>query len=328
MSYPLTTRRMRLSPHIRQLTQDVTLSYKQAIQPLFVVEGIDEKQPIPGIPGTYRDTPETLLRQIESDLEAGVTKFILFGVGQHKAEHDFDYGFHQQQITAIKHRFGSDLWLAVDVCLCSSTDHGHCGILSAARDHVQNDASCQALAAQALAFAQSGADCIAPSDMMDGRIAAIRSALNDNDLSRVSILSYAVKYASHFYGPFRVACDSKPGQADVKLKDRKTYQMDFRRRDEAVLMAQRDEMEGADMLMVKPATHYLDVIQNVKAVTHLPLAAYYVSGEHALVECAAEKGLISSAKDGHLEALTAIKRAGADIMITYAARYMKDWLAV
>ena len=316
-----------MSPQVRELTQDVDLSHKQAIQPLFAVQGIKEREIIPGIPGTYRDTPESLLKQVESDLKAGVNKFILFGVGEHKHEHNFDYSFHQAQIAALKQRFGSDVWLATDVCMCSSTSHGHCGILNEARDHVINTESTKVIAEQALAFARAGADCVAPSDMMDSRIAAIRNILDDNDLSHISIMSYAVKYASHFYGPFRVACDSKPGQADVKLKDRKTYQMDFRRRDEAVLMAQRDEMEGADMLMVKPATHYLDVIQSVKAATHLPLAAYYVSGEHALVECAAEKGLISSAKDGHLEALTAIKRAGADIMITYAARYLRDWIS-
>lgn len=326
MTHLLNQRRYRDNDHMRVLSRSVHLDHTQMIQPLFVVDGIKEREPIPGISGTYRDTPETLLTQIESDIQEGITKFLLFGVGTHKHCDTFDHSFTCDQIKAIKEKFGDQIWLGVDVCLCSSTNSGHCGVLNEHGDHVLNTPSVEALAEQALAFAKAGAECVAPSDMMDGRIGAMRSILDDHGYERTVLMSYAAKFASSFYGPFRVACDSAPDKT-VKLKDRKTYQMDPRNPRDALACVDRDLAEGADIIMIKPATHYLDIIQRVADTSQTPVAAYYVSGEHALVEAAAEKGLIASARAGHVEAWYALRRAGTDIIITYAARHAKEWLS-
>lgn len=321
---PLGNRRLRQSNHIRELVREVLVDYRQMIQPLFVVEEIAVKESIPGIPGTYRDTPTSLLEQVAADLKNGVTKFILFGVPKNKKTADFDTSFTVSQIKALKEKFGDQIWLAVDVCLCASTLHGHCGILNDCGDHVLNPDSTHALAEVAAAYAKAGADCVAPSDMMDGRIAAIRSALDDAELDQVMIMSYSAKFASNFYGPFRVACDSAPDKT-IKLTDRKTYQLDYARPQDGYLCSIRDWEEGADILMVKPVVNYLDIMYRLTQDIPLPFAAYHVSGEHASIEASAEKGLIDPAK-GHVEVWHAIKRAGASIIITYAARYAKDWL--
>ncbi len=319
-------RRLRQNPHVRDLTRQVTVSHKELIQALFVVEGITEKESIPGIPGTFRDTPDSLLHQIEADLEAGVTKFILFGVPgpTFKDNHNFNFDFTANQIETIKKRFGDDLWLSVDVCLCASTTHGHCGVLNDAGDHVINPETVESLAKMGLAYAQAGADCVAPSDMMDGRVSAIRQALDENSLGRTMIMSYSAKFSSRFYGPFRVACDSAP-DATIKLTDRATYQLDYTRPQDALLCSWRDYEEGADILMVKPVVHYLDILKTLTDEIPAPFAVYYVSGEHACVEASAEKGLIDAAQ-GHVEAWHAMKRAGANMIITYGARYGKKWL--
>ncbi len=321
----LTLRRLRLNQHIRELSADIHIDYKSMIQPLFVVEGIDEKESIPGIPGTYRDTIETVIEQIRADINAGITKFILFGVGEARACKDFNHGFTAKAIETIKKEFGNEIWLAVDICLCASTEHGHCGILNDCGDHVMNDPSIEALADEALTFAKAGADCVAPSDMMDGRVGAIREKLDAHGFQKVVLMSYSAKFASKFYGPFRIACDSSPDKG-VQLKDRKTYQADVFNHKNALACVERDIQEGADIVMVKPAIHYLDIIREISETTTTPVACYYVSGEHALVEAAAEKGLIE-AKDGHIESWAALSRAGADIIITYAARYAKEWLS-
>ena len=323
---PLGNRRLRQNEHVRELTRQVRVHPEELIQGLFVVEGITEKEEIPGIPGTYRDTPQTLLEQIESDIKAGVTKFLLFGVPAPESKHscEFDHSFTAGQIKAIKDKFGDDIWLAIDVCLCSSTQSGHCGVLNDMGDHVLNPESTQALAEMALEFAQAGADCIAPSDMMDGRIRAIRQILDDNGFDQTMIMSYSAKFASKFYGPFRVACDSAPDKA-VKLKDRTSYQLDYCRPQDAITCSWRDYDEGADILMVKPIIHYLDILKTLTDQIPAPFAVYYVSGEHACIEAAAEKGLIDAAQ-GHVEAWHAIKRAGGSMIITYAARYGKEWL--
>jgi porphobilinogen synthase len=272
----------------------------------------------------HRETDETLLRQIESDLEAGVHKFLLFGVPGDKRERGFSPDATAGAVAAIKRRFGHDLWLSVDVCLCSSTTHGHCGILSAEGDHVENDASVAALAQAAVAYARAGADCVAPSDMMDGRVRAIREALDADGWERTLLLSYAAKFHSKFYGPFRAAADSAP-KGELKIRDRATYQIDPGNPRDALRSAQRDADEGADLLMVKPGLPYLDVLAELSRAIQRPWFVYEVSGEYAAIELMAEKGLIS-APAAHLEAWTALTRAGASAIISYGARSARRWL--
>jgi len=324
---PISQRRQRANTHIRELTAEVQVSHRQMIQPLFVAENLQERAAVPGIPGTYRDISSSLLRQVESDLKSGARKFLLFASPAAKATHKFDHTFLCAQIAALKKQFGDDIWLAADVCLCASTTHGHCGILNDVMDHVLNPDSTAALVKMAVVCAEAGADCIAPSDMMDGRIAAVRAALDDAGQDRTAIMSYSAKFASAFYGPFRIAQDSAPSKNNKKLKlqDRKTYQMDFRRADDALACSWRDADEGADILMVKPALHYLDILKTLSDTISLPVAAYYVSGEHAMVEAAAEQGLID-ARAAHIENWYAMRRAGARMIITYAARYAGEWL--
>ncbi len=325
LAQPLTLRRLRQDAHIRQLTQRVHLSPKQMIQPLFAVAGIAEKEPIKGLTGTYRDTETTLLNQIESDLNNGISKFLMFAVPNKKSTDHFNYDFAVKQIDAVKQRFGKDVWLATDVCLCSSTEHGHCGILNEAQDAVLNGPSTIVLAEQALAFAQAGADCIAPSDMMDGRIAAIREALNAHDLEHVLIMSYSAKFHSKFYGPFRAAANSSPSKGQAKIKDRASYQIDPGNFNDAFRSSSRDAAEGADILMVKPGLPYLDVLARLSDAIDLPWAVYQVSGEYAAIECAAQNDLIARIP-AHIELWTSYKRAGADMIITYGARYAQEWL--
>jgi len=302
----------------------VNLEVSKLIQPLFVVEGIQEREIIPGLTGVYRDTPASLLKQVEQDLKKGVKSFLLFGVPAQKTESGFNYDFTSHQLEALKKQFGRDLFLSVDVCLCSYTSHGHCGILNDSMDHVMNAESVDALAKAALAYAQAGADCVAPSDMMDHRIRAIRETLDENQLHETLIMSYSAKFHSGFYGPFRVAADSAPKGA-LKLKDRGTYQIDPANPADAYRSSVRDMEEGADILMVKPGLPYLDVISNLTAQIPLPWAVYEVSGEFAAIELMAEKGLID-ARRAHLESWTAFFRAGAQMVITYGARSAKEWI--
>jgi porphobilinogen synthase len=322
--YPLTLRRLRQDEHVRALTRTVHLHLDQLIQPCFVAEGGSRPEPVPGLTGVMQETPDSLLRQVESDLKAGVRAFLLFGVPRARAERAIDWSFTAGQVRALKQRFGKDIWLATDVCLCSSTPHGHCGVLSAEGDHVDNDASVQELAAAALAYAQAGADCVAPSDMMDGRIAAIRDTLDEHGLERTVLMSYAVKFHSTLYGPFRAAADSAP-KGDVKLKDRASYQIDPARPSDAWLCAERDVAEGADILMVKPGLPYLDVLRELSREFRQPWAVYHVSGEFAALEALAQQGLAPRAAL-HREIMTAFRRAGASMIITYGARFARDWL--
>jgi porphobilinogen synthase len=324
MAWNLTHRRLRQSPHVRELAREHRVAVEQLIQPLFVVEGLKAPEAIPGLTGTMRDTPDSLLRQIERDLEAGVRKFLLFGVPGAKRERDFDPSFTANQIAAVKKRFGQDAFLAVDVCLCSSTSHGQCGILSPEGDHVLNDATVGELAKAGAAYAAAGADCVAPSDMMDGRVAAIRAALDEKGLERTLLMSYSAKFHSRFYGPFRVAADSAP-KGEVKLKDRATYQIDPGRPSDALLSSLRDAEEGADILMVKPGLPYLDVLAELAREIPLPWAVYEVSGEFAAIELMAREGLVDGPR-AHVESWTAFVRAGASMIITYGARRAHEWL--
>jgi porphobilinogen synthase len=273
-----------------------------------------------------QETPDSLLRQVEADLRAGVHAFLLFGVPRARAERRIDWSFTAGQVRALKQRFGKDIWLATDVCLCSATPHGHCGVLNAEGDHVDNDASVQELAAAALAYAQAGADCVAPSDMMDGRVAAIRHALDHNGLERTILMSYSVKFHSNLYGPFRVAADSAP-KSQSGLRDRASYQLDPARPADAWLCAERDVAEGADILMVKPGLPYLDLLRELTREFAQPWAVYHTSGEFAALEALAAQGLAARAAL-HREILTAFKRAGANMIITYGARHARELLGL
>lgn len=311
-------RRLRRTAALRDLVADTWVRSEQLIMPHFVLPAARGEEAIASMPGLARLGIENLVRAVESDRRLGIRAVLLFGVppeGAKDAEgsgaHDAD-GAVPQAVRALKRAMGADVVVLTDVCLCAYTDHGHCGVL--VDGEVANDRSLGTLADMALAHADAGADLVAPSDMMDGRVAAIRDALDRNGHESVGILSYAVKYASAYYGPFRDAADSAPHHGD-----RRGYQMDMRNAVEAVREARLDEAEGADMLMVKPALAYLDVIRRVREASTLPLAAYNVSGEYSAVKAAAQRGWLDEAAVVR-ENLHAIVRAGADVVITYHAR--------
>lgn len=314
----LTLRRTRVNRHLAALSREFRPHREQLIQPLFVVDGLRQREPVPGLENVYRDTADSLASQVDADLASGIDKFLLFGVPGEKRDRDFDYGFTAMQIASLKRRFGTDIWLATDVCLCSYTRHGHCGLLNETGDAVDNAASVEELARAAAAFAQAGSDCVAPSDMMDGRVAAIRAALDEQGDEAVAIMSYSAKFASSFYGPFRTAADSAPAPG-VRLADRCSYQLDPARRDDALRCAERDRNEGADILMLKPGLPYLDLLPELVRRNPLPWAIYQTSGEQAGLDAAAVQGLLD-AERAQLETWTACLRAGARMIISYAAR--------
>lgn len=320
--YGLTLRRLRQDPFIRELARDVRVSASQLIQPHFVVEGLKTREAVPGLTGVHCETQDSLLKQVEQDLEQGANKILLFGVPGEKRDKDFSFEFTGKQIEALRQRFGDDLWIAVDVCLCSFTTHGHCGVLTREQDHVVNDATVGELARAALRYAQAGANCVAPSDMMDGRVAAIRQQLDNGGCERTLILSYSAKFHSRFYGPFREAADSAPRGG---MKDRATYQIDPSRAHDARLSSLRDAEEGADILMVKPGLPYLDILKELAAEIPRPWAVYEVSGEFAAIDALAAQQLISG-PEAHVECWTAFVRAGASMIITYGARSAARWL--
>ncbi len=321
--YPFNQRRLRAGEAIRELTADVRLSVRQFIQPVFVEEGISEPRLVEGLTGVQVDNIDTILTTIEKDLNAGVNKFLIFPVPVLRSSESFDFSFAIRVFETIRTVFGNKVWLAADLCLCSYTSHGHCGILNQEGTKLLNDPTVGILANYALELAKAGADCIAPSDMMDGRIAAIRSKLDEYGYDDRAIMSYAAKFSSQFYGPFRDACRSSPEGA--ALKDRKTYQISPLNSNDAIASALRDEEEGADILMVKPAALYTDVIAALHQRTNRPLAAYHVSGEYAAIELLAEKGLLKR-EAAHLEVWTALVRSGANSIISYAARYANEWI--
>jgi porphobilinogen synthase len=321
---PINLRRLRQNQWIRDLVRQYRVSVDQLIQPLFAVEGLSARESVPGLVGTYRETADSLLKTVESDLESGVRKFILFGVPKEKHLKNFNPDFTSSQIEAIRKRFGKDIFLAVDVCLCSSSVHGHCGVLTAEGDHLENSATVRELAQLALGYAQAGADCVAPSDMMDGRVRGIRQTLDHAELNRTLIMSYSAKFHSKFYGPFRLAADSAP-KGGSSLTDRATYQIDPGTPQDAFLSSLRDAEEGADILMVKPGLPYLDILSKLSSQIQKPWAVYEVSGEYAGIELMAQNGLIQGPA-AHVEAWTSLVRAGASMIITYGARYARGYL--
>jgi porphobilinogen synthase len=321
--YPLNQRRLRTDAHMRELTASVKLSYKSFIQPLFVDEAIQAPREVNGLNGVQVDTLDSVLYTIEQDLASGVSKFLLFPVPASKKEKDFDFSFASALLKRIKENFGDDVWLATDVCLCSYTTHGHCGILNEDHSQLLNSKTVDVLSQYAALLAQAGADCIAPSDMMDGRIAAIRTKLDALGHEQVSIMSYAAKFSSQWYGPFRDACHSAPNSKG--LQNRKTYQVSPFNSNDAIASAIRDDKEGADILMVKPAGLYTDIIARVKQQTLKPVAAYHVSGEYAAIELLAQQNLLNR-EAAHIETWAALSRSGSDIIISYAARHAKQWI--
>lgn len=316
-------RRLRRSAGLRDLVREVVLTKADLIQPYFVVEGDPHfEKEVSSMPGQHQLGIESFLVRLDKACAKGLKSCILFGIPGDKDEVGSGAyagdGIVQRAVRAAKRAF-PELVVMTDVCLCEYTNHGHCGLIDAA-GRVQNDPTLELLARTALSHAEAGADVVAPSDMMDGRVAAIREALDEAGFAETPILSYAVKYASAFYGPFRDAAQSAPA-----FGDRKTYQMDPGNRREALLEASADAAEGADMLMVKPAGAYLDVIRMVKDRFDLPLAAYQVSGEYAMIKAAAQNGWIDEARVAH-ESLLAIKRAGADVILSYFTESFLDKL--
>ncbi len=314
-------RRLRRGATLRSMVRETRIHPENLILPLFAITGRDRMEPIASLPGQRRETPDLIAARARRAFELGIPAVLLFGISDTKdalasSAYDAD-GAAQQAIRAIKAEV-PDMVVVTDVCLCAYTDHGHCGVISDGR--IDNDASIEIIARTALSHVEAGADVVAPSDMMDGRIGAIRSLLDRSGHVDAAIMSYAVKYASAFYGPFRDAAGSAPG-----FGDRRGYQMDPANGREALREIAQDEAEGADMVMVKPATTYMDVIAAARAATTLPVVAYWVSGEWAMLKAAAERGWLDE-REATLETLVGLRRAGADLVITYAAEDVATWL--
>jgi porphobilinogen synthase len=323
MSFPIVRpRRLRRSEALRRLVRETRLARDDLVLPLFVVEGSGVREPVNSMPGVFRHSVDALVDEAKRVRDLGLPAVILFGIPAEKDARgsgaDAADGIVQRAVAAVK-RAEPELCVITDVCLCEYTDHGHCGVLDG--DEVLNDPSLERLAASAVSHARAGADVVAPSDMMDGRVAAIRAALDGASFDHVPILSYAAKYASAYYGPFREAAESAPARGD-----RRGYQMDPPNGREALREMRLDLEEGADALMVKPALPYLDVLTAARAEFDVPLAAYHVSGEYAMIQAAAERGWIDGARAMD-EALVAIRRAGADFILTYAAKEVAARLA-
>ncbi len=315
-------RRLRQSQALRNMIADITLAVEDLVYPLFIEEDLEGKSPIKSMKGIYRLGESELLKEVEECISLGIKAFLLFGIPKHKdccgTEAYNPQGIIQKSIRLLKKNF-PEIIIISDVCMCEYTSHGHCGILEG--ETLLNDESAKLMAKIALSHAEAGADIVAPSDMMDGRVGLIREALDSNGYTNTIIMSYAVKYSSSFYGPFRDACDSTPS-----FGDRKTYQMDFRRKRDYLTESLWDLEEGADILMVKPGLSYLDVLARLRDKVEVPLAVYNVSGEYAMVKEAAELGYINE-ESVVMESMYAFKRAGADIIITYWAKDVAKWIS-
>ena len=316
MNFPIyRPRRLRRNQRLRELIRETSLEPRNFIYPLFVGPGKDKAQPVSSMPGVAQLTVERAVRECQEIYALGIPAVILFGIPEHKdaagTEAYADDGVVQRAIRAIKETL-PELLVITDVCLCEYTDHGHCGVIQ--NGDVDNDSTLELLAQEALSHARAGADIVAPSDMMDGRVAAIRKILDDNGLAQTPIMAYAAKYASGFYGPFREAAESTP-----QFGDRRSYQMDPANAEEALREVELDIREGADIVMVKPALAYLDVIYRVKQKFGYPLAAYNVSGEYSMIKAAGQNGWIDEPRI-MMEVLFAIRRAGADMILSYFAK--------
>jgi porphobilinogen synthase len=319
-------RRLRQHPLLRDLVRETSLRVSDLILPLFVRPGRGVKKEIPSMPGNYQVSTDRLVDEVRSAVQLGLRSFILFGIPSHKDATGSsaleEHGIVQQALRTLREAFKDEILLITDECFCEYTDHGHCGILArqGGRLDLDNDATLPLLAEQCLSHARAGADMVAPSGMLDGMVGAIRRALDQAGFSHLPILSYAAKYASGFYGPFRDAAESPP-----QFGDRTSYQMDPANSDEALREVALDLQEGADIIMIKPALAYLDIIRRVKDRFGVPVAAYNVSGEFAMVKAAGQRGWIDERRVA-LEILTSIKRAGAGMILTYFARDAAQWL--
>ncbi len=315
-------RRLRRTPLIRELVREVAVSKSDLIQPIFVEEGLNKNAPISSMPGQTRFSFSSLEREALDLRERGVRSVLLFGIPRLKDDDGSSAydpeGIVQKSIESLKEQLGDEIVIGSDVCLCQYTSHGHCGIVRGGL--IENDATLKRLTDTAVSHARAGADLVAPSAMIDGQVAAIRGALDENGFKETGILAYAAKHSSSFFGPFREAAFSKP-----QFGDRRTYQMDYSNPEMAMREIALDIKEGADMIMVKPALAYLDIIYRAKKRFQMPTAAYNVSGEYAMLKAAAREGWIDE-KSSILEVLTAIKRAGADMIITYHAKEAAEWL--
>jgi len=316
-------RRLRRTPKLRSMVKETILAPEDLIYPLFVKESLSSNEPIGTMPGQYQFPLQNVVEEAEEVASLGVPAVILFGIPKNKDENASqayaEDGITQLAARAIKARLGDDLVVITDVCLCEYMSHGHCGIVE--NGAILNDETLPLLGETAVSHAEAGADMVAPSGMMDGQVGAIRAALDTNGHGDTPIMAYSAKMASNFYGPFREAAESAPS-----FGDRRAYQMDFSNSDEALREVELDLAEGADIIMVKPALAYLDVILRVKEAYGMPTAAYNVSGEYSMVKAAAQNGWINE-KELTLEILTAIKRAGADMILTYSAKDAARWLA-
>ena len=315
-------RRLRRNENLRRMVRETFLRIDDLIYPMFVQPGKGIKEPISSMPNNYRFSIDELVKEIKDIYKLGIPAIILFGIPEKKDELGTEAyakdGIIQRAIKAIKDSV-PEIIVITDVCLCEYTSHGHCGVIK--NNEVDNDATLELLAKEAVSHAEAGADMVAPSDMMDGRVKAIREALDRSGFSHIPIMSYAVKYASAFYGPFREAAESAP-----QFGDRRSYQMDPPNAREALREAELDVGEGADIIMVKPALPYLDIIYRVRQAINRPIAAYNVSGEFSMLKAAIANGWLEE-KRVILEALTSIKRAGADLILTYFAREIASWLS-
>jgi porphobilinogen synthase len=308
-------RRLRMNDHLRSMVRETVLTTNDFIYPLFIVPGEKIRKPVSSMPGVYQLSIDEAVKECTDVFKLGIPAVILFGIPEHKDEKASeaynDNGIIQRAIKKIKQEL-PDLMVITDVCLCEYTSHGHCGIVKDGQ--ILNDESVELIAKEALSHARAGADMVAPSDMFDGRVGAIRSILDENDFHNLPIMSYAAKYASAYYGPFREAAESTP-----QFGDRRSHQMDPGNSEEALREVEQDIAEGADIVMVKPALPYLDIIRRVKDTFGMPTAAYNVSGEYAMIKAAAEKGWIDGER-AMMECLLSIKRAGADLILTYFAK--------
>jgi len=323
LSFPaLRMRRLRRTPLIRELVREVRLDQSDLIQPMFVEEGLKTDAPILSMPGQRRHSSTTIAREVARLVDRGVKSVILFGIPTVKDENGSSAydpnGVVQRTIQDLKDQYGDELVVFTDVCMCQYTSHGHCGLVSDGR--IDNDATLPKLAEIAVSHARAGADMVGPSAMIDGQVKTIRQALDDTGFKDVAVMAYAAKHASSFFGPFREAAFSTP-----KFGDRRTYQMDYSNPEEALREIALDIKEGADVIMVKPALSYMDIIYRAKKRFRMPTAAYNVSGEFSMIKAAAREGWIDE-KSAIMEVLTSIKRAGADMILTYHAMEAAEWL--
>jgi len=317
---------LRRSPALRNLVRETNLTAHDFVLPLFISEKIDKRRPITSMPGVFQLPPGEIVDEARQAQDAGLQAVLLFGIPQIKDEQASgayaENGVVQKALRALKDNC-PEVVAITDVCLCEYMSHGHCGVTRIDGDHfhVLNDQSVDLLVKTALSHAHAGADMVAPSDMMDGRIGAIREALDANGLAETGIMSYAAKFASVFYGPFRDAAESPP-----QFGDRRSYQMDSANADEALREVGLDIDEGADIIMIKPALPYIDILWRVRERFRKPTAVYHVSGEYAMIKAAAEKGIVEE-RAAVLEIMTSLKRAGADIIVTYWARELAEWIS-